>query len=970
MESLELYSDHKLLLKTVDGEKAYLDKDETKNHLPINYNAYQEYIDQHYPNLHIFDIKDKVDIQKFERDNILLNGLDIHLYEGLNSADDIFDSIAKRVYNMGFIGKYSRIANKLENGENYVFTFEEFAHIYPFLRSCQGNAFNLQRLNKIPKTPNEKKYNSYKIYYAKESFYKNIHMKPSILDVELEKRSIFNQSLIIKPTEKNPPGTDWTYLTVDKDDIKLQNNYRNGYDSDEFDNKRYIYEKFVFCVSQKCPGTMRIILDCIHNLVIISMINPHFECLEAQRKRVFDIVRKLFVINNADLEFIDSTYISIPRRYGLSYVESWLQTEEYMSFQESDYTPTFFRYNYNNRDDSIPTWSSQKNRSWISTMFHESKKITSLLPRKRRDSVLRRMYYHNPNILAFEISDIKMHQIKSWNNQLFRKNKLGKLCFRDEWEYYIYGACNEQLREVFRIWRKQYFENTDKLRTFMQFSLDSNTNFAYSYYYKSNKINDVYPMFDYAYDSKTQSIEGNNDEKSLPNLDDEFIKLLVLDKMNQYSNNYNKNKKFYFKSIFSDEDLGRLLYNPDVYVLPYPMNKQIQKNINKFQNLKIQLDGFIIITSSFDELCNCDTMFISDRFVRIEYEDIESEISKKIYKSIHPSDQIYEFKSIEREFRFLMSAYDPGFSLNRILKDLMKEENFTLSDYNSVYNNMRDDDTSSGISETGKTLDAYDSSNIQVKQIQYKFNDDKWKWKTAFMLSSNANGFFPEGSLIEKILSKRTNPEKLKFISFSKRSITIDKTLDMISKYPTEIKSLLYYIVDLTTFILPIDISLCLIKSFVFSNVEVNEAFPLIEKYLPLRRLSDNEPYILRFEHKIIARTVGMARIKINHLKKNFYYLDQYSEFWIGDIENLKNIDDLPESEYNEKEWYCNPKQFLISLRDANIRFQKCFPLNQENSELLIDAIEIFFDSKLERFFDSKFRDYLDLIDNLRELIP
>ncbi|KAG0683767.1 hypothetical protein C6P40_001207 [Pichia californica] len=966
-------------------------EDKTKDpnsHIKINYDAYQSYINENYPDLYTIDIKyefeqqinekrkknlnnyigsneEKFDLIEFNRqfkhENKLLNKLDIEQFKNLDSADDIWDSIAKSIYNMGYFGKYSRIALSLESGINYIFSFKDFAHIYPFLKTHQGDGGTLRRLKNL-KLNEFKRFNSYKLHYetcvenrlgcAAEHYY-------SLKDLESFKRSPFNNSLLLKSEFDNPPGSEWSYLSVDKEIVEIGNSYRRGYeyvipnleskeeselntseelnidndinndndtdnDNDNskndspfsnFEGGRYIYEKFLFCTTKGCSGTMRIILDCIHNVVILSTINQHSDCNESQKRQVYDIVRKLFVIHNGDLEKIDKKYATIPRRYGLTYIESWINFDEFEYIRSCEYFPSFFRYSF---DDSISdkSWASQKNRNWIIDTFYEMEGDAAekfdILNKNLSDNFSkiknRQIPTHLKKSQKFLINsqqsyDLRNYGIKNWNSNSYRFDKFGNIIRRGEWEFNINQDCDGKLREIYRIWRKKYFGISDFLRQNV-YSLSINKNFQMISKFlinngggiDSNKIN----IFSF-----NNNNNNNNNDDDIKFLNDIFASIKDSSRFNW--NNFDK-------ILFRINETMKILPNPEFFIIPYPLNRKISnhllnKEIDHNPIIKQDKGCIFVCDLPIDKLFNSSDIFIFER--NITYQSVRS-IERKIFNlrknSIHPSDQFLEFQPTFKESLFMMQIFDSEFLKGRYISKRFSSDKLlknSIIENKEKFDDILDDDVRkfSNCKFTNKKppskSENYSKSHYSGYSLLFK---DGGEMKSGFLFINKKN----INEVIKLIQLKRTNPLKLDLVlitDYKYGLVENTNNINVIQLNLIELSKLKMF--------MPLDLILLLINA-VISNNDLNEIENLLKRKLPPQRRSDIDFFQLEYEGFPIALNAGRSRSAINKLVSLIKYLNKSENIWRIKKSN-NNVNYLSELKDGE--------QKIIGLNDETLEF-------------------------------------------------
>lgn len=989
------------------------DSDSTK--ITVNYKAYLSYITENYPDLYEFNLKSEFEIELQEKDNdekenlvkefnknvksdyTLLNKLDIEHYKGLNSPDDIFDSLANSVYNMGFIGKYSRIASAIENGINYIFSFEDFAHIYPFLKAHQGDALLTRKLKKLP-YHDQKRYDSYKLHYEKSleniigpvtKYYHNIK------DLYFQKRSSFNNTLVLKPEYMNPPGSEWSYLSIDKENVKIGNSYRYKYLTkfnetirndttneneinkninfnkfDKFDGGRYIFEKYLYCTSKWCCGSMKIILDCIHNVVIISTINPHYDCLDSQKRQIYDIVRKLFVINNGDLDKIDATYLSIPRRYGLTYVESWINFDEFESFRTNEFTPSFFKYKIN-QSDYGKSWASRKNRNWIIDTFYKLNnfKTDDLLFFKSDKNVSKYIrtrinYQQNPQLSY----DLLNYGISHWNLDIYRYDLFGNVIKRDEWEYHIDQNCDGKLKEIYRIWRWKYFGITDFLRN-NTFSLPMSKNLKFiEYFIQHEGDNKINPSLVHLFRFNV-TMNNYEDYKRKQILQEIFMII-------------NDNKRFdlceFEEILFKNKNQLKILPNPGSFVLQYPLNKQIVTMINSkniFKKLKDEM-GCIFICSSMDELINCDKLIISER--DIKYQNPGRSSYKAMYyrkNNIHLSDQIWSMHPNFEEAFTMMTIYDEDFLNCRYIKE-------------RFYDLLNDDGKEKGIlmnnffksSDKMSHIDRMDYFN-GFRMPNRNENRDKTEYK-GFRIIWEVNNEIKNGFLlcnlrnlrdvVKLISSKRNKRGKFKVVIFAEYINNEtnclnnnnndddgdDEKYDIIQIQEIQFKKLKK--------MMPYNVLLLIMYSIINIDYDLLDIINILKTRLPPQRSSDTTFFKIEYEGKRIASNAGLVRYEVNKLINIINYLRTLNKFWRIDKNDIKfTCNELLEGmPYNFNQNYLTNLSDIFNAKYNlnNIKIAK----NKEYVDLFKWGIDTVLSDELENNYEElikgEFRDIYELI--------
>lgn len=604
------------------------------NVLDINYDAYEKYISDNYPNLYTLDYYDgfdseckglddmeinemKAEMEKsIAKDNQLLNPIDISMYKDCKLPPDIFDGIARRLYPMGFMGKYSRVATALEAGRNYVFTFQQFAHIYPFLRGCTGDAFKLRNWLGMEELKETRRYDAMII--------KN---RNGNLDINSDKeqpkyypnyrRSQFNGAFISKPTfyngyvEGNPVGAEWSYLTVDQSEVKMKceywKNYETGNDKSPIDNNYHIYEKYLCCSTNSCSAMMRIILDPIHEIVILSMKNPHFDCLEAHKRRVFDAVRKLYVIHGADLDLIDRTYMGIPRRYGLAYVEAWISSEDMAASNRADHTPSYLHYNWELARIG-ESWSSSKTRGLVKDAF-------SIEDQGSKKKLKMDVKVPNVELNKIKKRDEKDNGITNWMEDTVRYDRFSIPFYRDAWEFHITQDKNEKLREIYKVWRKVYYECEDFLNMMFQNEQTTSLCNVYNFHKFEQKCNSIFNSNVKELDSTINIVSLSPEEENEDDSDldlDLWIKQKIIK---------HKRRKEYNKYLMYKQVVLRHLSNPIRYCtftninrfyIPYPLSdsmsrEQIELNYKDKQK-------FFLIGSNLQDIAKSESIMFVNTF--------------------------------------------------------------------------------------------------------------------------------------------------------------------------------------------------------------------------------------------------------------------------------------------------------------------------------------------------------------------
>lgn len=960
---------------------------DVRSHIDVNYTAYLQYINENYPDLHTFDIgideeleSERKKMQKqLENDYKLLNKLDIEQYEGLNSPDDVWDSIAKSVYNMGFIGRYARMATSFESGINYIFTFKDFAHVYPFLKSCQGNGLLVRRMKGMKEVDN-RKFNSYRVNYKELPEHSlGSANAPGIDDVESEKRSTFNQSFVLKPEGDNPAGTEWSYLSVDKDQIEVGNSYRRGYsyiassspnihdhaaneleDKGSYadavsntsasstgaqcgqeiesgsndslpDNRRYIYEKFLFCTYKWCPGSMRIILDCIHNVVILSTTNPHYDCSESHRRKIYDIVRKLFVVNHGDIDLIDAKYATIPRRYGLAFIESWIHSEEYENARSSDYTPSFLSYSTH---DTLETrsWASQKNRNWVVDAFYETDSVSSrhktAIPEKQKQETTHVKTKQNFLIHPQRQIDLKRYGIEYWNFDTHKYDLFGNVICRSEWEFHINQDVDEKNREVFRFWRKQYFGVSDLIRQASYRTSSIISSFGVIDYFLAHGGDHTFDT------SKVRIFYFDEQPKQTKDRFFKDIHALTGDLI----------WKDFDRVLFRQSSYASLLPNPDFVILPYPLNKQVHKaikNSNIDSSNPESQAGCFFVCSSLAEIANSDKLVICER--DIEPREMRRAEWRALYNrkhTIHASDQIWSLRPNFLEAFGMMTIFDKNFLNNRHILDRFKS-----------LNSKEFIDGCSFRTTIGEALrsecQGLKAPRVSIRNLPEKPEIVEEDRCVGFRILYQVDEVIKIGyvfcnpkklkNAITTIVKKRTAVNRLSLVLLVDDSKCNEEQLQNISDKVDVIQIRELSFGKLKS-MLPFDYLLFLMRALVVEKVDFIDGHELLKKRLPPQRKKDTEFYKLEFEGRRIASNAGLVRMAIKELGVVNDYLKAHEDEWR--ICETRTFIESPSLTQKEK-WKFLPKGFP---KFDNLQLTKLLSLagrNKKNIELSKDTEKI-----------------------------
>lgn len=821
----------------------------------VNLPAYERYLNKHYPNLHTPEFGD---LQHASKDNVLRNPIDIAMYKGMNSPDDVWDSLARSLYGMGYLGVYAKTAAMLESGRNYLFTFTEFAHVYPCLRSMHGDAFKLKNMLDVDagdvevgdsdspapeKSLKEFYHQLYKRGRHYEMFSRNINHNE--IDVNLERRSVFNESLVYSDHDENPRGTLWTYLTVNKEEVDYDGDFRWGFGEKSVskrlhDQKRYVYEKFVFCTARTCPAIMRIILDCIHNVVIISMVNPHFDCWETHKRRVFDVVRKLVVLHGADLNYIDTKYLSIPRRFGLTYVESWINSEEFIKHKQSGHTPSYFCYSYKDKSDS---WSQTKSRSWLSDIYHDHNETASL---KREREIEKEA---SPLIE----SDKRVYAIREWKSSPIRTDEIGNLIYRSEYEYHLEQFISEKLREIYRVWRIMYFETTDKMRTVTKLYNGSMITMSQLYFSFTGYNNNIH--------FSTQ-LPPKYWEQVTAQLAKRYIHLGTII-LCSFLNLYKKP-----------------VVDPAIFIPSYPSNKRL-KGISELSNEKMIDDGkYVIINATLEELANSDDIYITQRYSNFGFANYDKNYLKK------RSGLRRNWANFYCHFLEKRIGYDSVFTSNRIFDDFFDKK---LGLYDHFFNSRNERILrylDLFYAKYGMGIDGYMISKLKP---YYKLSHVKFfkgdKVHDAFIIHPK---LLHETTFINDLVNMREpakSVSKLTIMEFPSDSTKeFENYLPIFSTERRKKTAGLYetiknaspkiaidVIIVKPSEILPIEILNTVYGICVTNNRQppVTESMTQnLNSRFPPMRFTDLQPFYLSIDGTVICSTTALARAKLNSVKK------------------------------------------------------------------------------------------------------
>ena len=844
----------------------------------INYEGYQKYIEDNYKDLHCMDLKAYVKhLDNYQelilKDWQILNSIHVQCYVGLKNPDDIWDSLCKRIYNFGFIGNYSRICDKLENGYNYILTFDEFSHIYPFMRSCIGNAASLRRMNNLENF-DIKTNDASKLFHDENKFVNFIHKIPennqNLKNITLLRRSVFNESRIYKRRLGNPPGSEWTHLSIENDLVKLTDSYRKNIENN-LQDKYGVYEKYLFCVNKHCPGKMKIILDCIHNVVIISMINPHFRCLETHKRHVFDIVRKLFIIHNADLELIDKLYRGIPRKYGLTYVEAWTSLDEFKPLILNDLTPNFFNYDHNYKSNGEFSWSSTKKRGSVLDFFktdgiEESDSKRRKIEQKKKNTI---------NKIILEDRDIL--GIKNWQYDLIRYDQFSNFIKRDEWEFHLSEDKHGKLREIYRIWRKDYFEIEDYLTTLF------GSNNPYSFVFACNKLipNKV--------EINNSIFYCENNKLNDVSIDEIFLNIMKYNQINCLREFQLIVQHLYTKFRSIKENVHQILRNPANYITPYPLNSKL-KDLPEINEKSISsAKEMIFVCLSNEAFINSDEIIMYDICDNAVIEPINSiglgynnEKIRKLKHQAHITTYIKQLEEYDNNWmnsRCIKECYFTGNPENKSPyrqsnKKLILNRKMDRLELYSIYNDYKDNGkeiNKAVVFNKEKNVGKLDyEESLKVIFIKYKIDD---VYQDAYLIIKNIDSYFIK-VFIEKLLKDRIKPGTPKFFN-----LTDDKFLLQISNCKCYTFNQ-FYIDKFYKFVNPIS-KYKLFESILTKQFDANDLIQQNKIYLPRVRMRDSDKFELKSGLRIIARTAGNARNIIKKENELFEKLNNLKDRWL-----------------------------------------------------------------------------------------
>lgn len=943
MEGLHILADGEEVVFPIAVEKENIGQD-------VNYQSYLDYLKVNYPNLHKFNIKlesdDPVEFDKLlQRDSIIHNAIDIQMYEHLNSADDIWDSITHRITNMGFMGRYARIATSIEHGRNYIFTFGEFSHVYPFLKSCVGDARERRRDLQLPQL-DESLIDSYKLHYV--NHYKGLFDSTSA-DFEIEKRTPYNRSFVYKTPRQTPLGTEWSVLSVDEVHVKLTKNFRDLYTRARYEQcveevsksqrshnfmvgrdynigetlsthedlypsvirdglniKRYVYEKFLHCSVSSCPGSVRIILDCIHNVVIISTTNPHFDCMEAHKRRVYDVVRKMFVINNADLSKLDEKYLAILRRYGLTYVESWIGSEDLESFHKTELTPSIHRYNY--KREFGQSWSSQKNRSWVVDSFYNKDEET--LRKKRKTASEKQIV--DSELTALKVHDKTTNGISSWNTDLLRKSRIGGLIYRDEWEFHVDQRVNLKLREVFRVWRKFYFEIHDTIRNVISYrKLRSRQLEIYFSYGKfKGKIHRLY----------NQTMRVLNEAYEIL---EEWSPVYITDEL-------------LIKSYLGLKTNPVIHRDYSAYFHPYPLIKQFNFDARVYSSHDTQE---LLICDSKDQLVNCDDIYIYERNYR--YFSSPQKQAEKIQKLYcHPSEKYMSYNPNLEELILMLHIDEPEFIKNRFFRATMfrNPKKFTAdTSADLIQHHLK-------VQEHFTQIEKYEFDDIfqpYIYQMKFKVDDET---RNAFLLCESKFDMLRFRKWVAEYRIKETPMNAMLFRQpASKEHIVDDETVlsrtlilqpKLHEKYPIP---LIHYFIG------------CMIHQDYNDAVAIS----IIRRYLPLYRNKESDEHTLVINDRVVSKVTGKSRFIISQLEQELREFSNRPEYWNISVENDSFDDD--------------------EIYKLKLQLKRLLTVDEKNKKLILDGIELYTaayqQDEYKDVFLATHRDHISLIEALAKKI-
>lgn len=930
------------------------------DHIKVdNYDNYINYINKTYPNLHTLDLDLMEDVNYKEskyKDEELLNPIDVAIYKGLNSPDDIFDSLSKSMYRFNYLGKYARIVKQFECGRNYVFSFKDFSLVLPFMKNLSGNAKRLYQLHRKSFENSRFAYN-YKVYYNKST---NPFEK---FDYELQCRSNFNKSIICVEDWEKIPGIEWSYLTVDKPTVELSNiSYRNHYNEEEIwlndnsryvqtkpanTNKRYVYEKHLFCTKKGCPGSMDILLDCVHDIVIIKMINSHYECEDSQKQKIYEISRKLLVLCKGDLELMDKQFLLIPRRFGSTYIETFLASEEAKTFYKIDSTPPFMTYYYDKKNPEIKTWASQKTRNLENVLFHDYDTNDIVKKQKTTNSEIAEE--------SIEKRDLINYSIKNWDLDSCRSNTFNHILIRDEWEYHINQNTENSVREIFRIFRKRYFGMTDFIRHFLNYcSLNFSLPIIEKYYRILNK-----------YDNLMISRE-------FPDLNSYFLNtLMIMSKRYEYC----LNDLFFdemFKLNFKD---NRPLWNFESFNVPYPIcDGIIEDKMTEFQkkiyeNPKNAIvsedfnDSFIFIGKSFNEMIECEEIFICQREIKLndvlaEAEHLCDDLGDKYLNAITGEEY---FDEVPRTIgsRFWCKKF-PRFNFENIEGEL-KRKNHDHSVKEAELKFFKDSDFAN-------------FNNLVKLQIKY-FKDDKIN--DCFVLCYRDSRF----EFIKRILNKRESKKEVKIIILNSPDLELNeegksevsddnryKIINFFQKCPN-------FVIDKLTESLEVNFLFMIEKGIINKEFEYEDIKKYLKNLLPVQRAHQLNPYFLNLGTKKRASIVGTARIFIKHLLELLEFLKNNINKWRIEDDNFSlYLDKINENKFKkDKLGNFSNKEILDILNFVMNNLKESEYSNEGYFEYFNKCIDLFLkdleNEKLVNVLNDHYRDLISLIDGLKKCV-
>lgn len=446
---------------------------------------YISFLEKNYPNLKSFNETTPSLDSNLIYDEEICNKIDVLYYlDQYNSPDMIWKGIKIAVCKMGYFGKYSRFALGIEESNlNYVLTFNEFMHIYPFLREINNNSIS--------------------------SFDTSSTFKDYISE---------NLNLNYKQTNEY---------------INSKSTFTNLIESWENVLNTPLFTCNFNCTIYSCPAITQISIDPIHELVFIKYLNNHYNCSENHKRKIYDIVKKSFVRFGGDLEYVNSLYVDMPRRYGIGFVESSLSN---IFDKKKNETILVTSLSGSTQISSTNSSANLSSSTWASTL-------------KRRT--------------MYDIqSKPKLNNYPTTNTTI--KTTHTNLENQPEWKVHISKNAKGDLIEIYKLWREKYFKRQD----FMWDSL-SNCNWFEDFnlvkrYWEMAQLNGV----KFIDNSKSLIIPKDSQELNESNIwiiieDDSISSLIPLPKDLQNLNglNWKPNMTAIESAIFNQEKLNRDQFN-------------------------------------------------------------------------------------------------------------------------------------------------------------------------------------------------------------------------------------------------------------------------------------------------------------------------------------------------------------------------------------------------------------------------